>query len=55
MDILTKNIDLELNLPITTESIYNALAKRGIEPLRFAVVKVSDDILTLNVSYENLC
>lgn len=54
MDILTKNIELEVDLPITTLDIDKALAEKSIKPLRYAIVKVEGNILTINVTYENL-
>lgn len=54
MDILTKNIKFKSDLPIDLISMEKALADYNINnPLRFAIVKVDDNELTINVSYIN--
>ena len=54
MDIFTKNIDMEVDLPVDITDIEKKLAEDGINPLRFAIVKVDNNKLTINVTYDNL-
>lgn len=54
MDIITKNIDVKVNLPVTTEEIEKEFVKLGIKPLRYAIVNVTDNILKINVTFDNL-
>ena len=49
MDIVTKNIDVKVNLPVRTEDLEKIFEKQGIRPLRYSIVKVIDNILTINV------
>lgn len=55
MEITSKLIEIEANLPVDNIFIENKLTKMGIEPLRWAVVKVSENILTISLACENLC
>lgn len=54
MDIVTKNIEIEMDLPPETDKIYLKLAQSGIDPLRFSIVKVVGNIVTINVTFQNL-
>lgn len=54
MDIITKNIDMEVDLPVDMTEIEKKLSKSGIKPLRYSIVKVEDNILTINVTFDNL-
>ena len=54
MDILNKNIDLEVTLPLSTEDIDNYLKTLNIKPLRFSIVNINDNKVTINVAFENL-
>lgn len=54
MKIQTKKIDLELEFPISSEEIEKEIEKRGIKPLRWAIVNVSGNKLTISVAGENL-
>jgi len=54
MDIQTKNLNLKVDLPITTERIEKYFNDLDMFPLRYAIVKVDKDILTINVTFKNL-
>ena len=54
MDILTKNIEMEVNLPVETDYIDKALKNMGFNALRWAIVNVNDKKITVNVTFENL-
>ena len=53
MDILTKNIDLKISLPVNISELEAALSDMHV--LRYSIVKICGNIATINVSYENLC
>lgn len=48
--IISKMIDLEFTND--SKKIENELKKRGIDPLRWAVVDASDEKLILSVTYQ---
>ena len=52
MDILTKNIELKVSLPVKISEIEDALTNMSV--LRYSIVKIEGNIATINVSYENL-
>lgn len=54
MDILTKNIEMEVDLPVETDYIDKALKNMGFNALRWAIVNVNDKKITVNVTFENL-
>lgn len=54
MEITSKLIEIEAKLPVDNDFVENKLKKMGIEPLRWAIVKVQGDILTISLAYENL-
>lgn len=54
MEITSKLVEIEANLPVENSFIEKKLAEMGIEPLRWAIVKVSGNILTINLACENL-
>lgn len=49
--IISENIKLILKKPFDNEDIETALLKRGIEPLRWAIVSVDDESITVSISY----
>lgn len=55
MDIISKLIEIELTQVLSTESIEQKLIEQGISPLRWSIVKVDCNKLTISVAYENLC
>lgn len=52
--IVSKTITLEAELPVDNVYIENELIDSGIEPLRWAVVAVEGNVLTVSVSYQSL-
>jgi len=54
MEIISKLIEIEANLPTDNDFIESKLREMGIEPLRWAIVKVEGNILTVSVACENL-
>ena len=50
--ITTKNIELPKIKELTSEYIENEFKKLNIEPLRWAIVKVTKTHYVLTVSYE---
>lgn len=55
MEILSKLIEIEAALPVDNEYIEKQIHEMGIEPLRWAIVKVQGSLLTISLAYENLC
>jgi len=54
MEITSKLVEIEANLPVDNDFIEKKLAEMGIEPLRWAVVKVNGNILTVSLACESL-
>ena len=54
MEIISKLVKIEADLPTSTEFIETELAKMGLEPLRWAIVAVEGNILTISLACENL-
>ena len=54
MAIVSKLIEIEAEMPVDNEFIEAALHEIGILPLRWAVVKVDENNLTVSLSYESL-
>lgn len=54
MSIVSEILEIENNGNPTTEYVENELKKRGIEPLRWAIVKISNDFFTINVAYDKI-
>lgn len=50
--IISENIKVKIELPITAEKIEKAFRQKGIEPLRWAIVRVDGEVFTISVSYE---
>lgn len=54
MEITSKLVEIEADLPVDNDFIEKKLKKMGIEPLRWAVVKVNENSLTISLACENL-
>lgn len=54
MNVVSKIVDLDIDSPLTTEVIENKLNEMGIEPLRWAIVKVNGTRVTISLACENL-
>lgn len=54
MDIVTKNIEIEVDLPVNIADIRKKFTELKINPLRYSIVKVNKNILTINVTFDNL-
>jgi hypothetical protein len=54
MSILSKNIEIEMDLPLNADDIEKKLAELGIIPLRYAIVNIDGYKITINVAYESL-
>ena len=50
MQVKSELVEITNNGQITTEYIENELTKRNISPLRWAIVSVSDTIVTISVA-----
>ena len=50
--IISKNIKLKVNLPLTNLQIDNELAKLGLSAVRWAVIDIDKNVVTLKISYE---
>lgn len=50
MKVVSELVEIENNGQLTTEYIEQELTKRNINPLRWAVVSVSDTILKVSVA-----
>lgn len=49
--IVSENIKLTVEFPFDDEIIERALSDAGIKPLRWAIVKISENFIELSVSY----
>lgn len=54
MSIVSEILDIKNNGNPSTEYIESELKKHGIEPLRWAIVKISNDFFTINVAYDKI-
>lgn len=54
MEIISKLVKIKASFPIDNLVIENELKKLGIEPLRWAIVEVNQDVLTISLACENL-
>jgi len=54
LEIISKLIEIEADLPVDNEFIEAKLAELNIDPLRWAIVKCNGNILTISLAYENL-
>lgn len=52
MQIVSEIINIKNNNNPSTEYIESELIKNGINPLRWAIVKISKDFFTINCSYD---
>lgn len=50
MQVISELVEIANNCQPTTEYIENELTKRNISPLRWAIVSVSDTIITISVA-----
>jgi hypothetical protein len=55
MEIISKLVEIEAKWPIDNLSIEKELKAMGITPLRWAIVKIKGNILTISLACENLC
>ena len=55
MEIISKLVEINAVAPIDNHFIDRNLKKMGIEPLRWAIVNVKGNKLTVSVAHENLC
>lgn len=54
MEITSKLVEIEAELPVDNDFIAKKLKEMDIKPLRWAIVKVSENILTISLACENL-
>jgi len=54
MEIVSKLVEIEAKLPVDNDFVEKKLYAMGIVPLRWAIVKVKNNILTISLAYENL-
>lgn len=55
MEVISKTIEIAVDkLPPKSNFIENEIRNRGIEPIRWAIVDINDNTLTLSVSGYNL-
>lgn len=54
MEIISKLVEIEAELPVDNIYIEHKLQELGIEPLRWAIVGVNGNILTISLACENL-
>jgi hypothetical protein len=54
MEIISKLVQIEANLPVVNDFIEKKLAEMGIKPLRWAVVGANGNVLTISLACENL-
>ena len=51
MEILSKTVNIKNNGRPCTEYIENELNKLGIDPIRWAIVKISKEFFTIDTAY----
>lgn len=54
MEIISKVVEIEANLPVDNIFIENQLKEMGIQPLRWAITEVKGNTLTISLACENL-
>lgn len=54
MEIVSRLIEIEAEMPVDNNFIEAELKKMGIEPLRWAIVGINGNILTVSLACENL-
>lgn len=54
MEITSKLVEIETELPVDNDFIETKLIGMGIEPLRWAIVDVNGNILTISLACESL-
>lgn len=54
MEIISKLVQIEAELPVDNDFIELKLNEMGIEPLRWAIVGVNNNILTISLACESL-
>jgi len=54
LEVLSKLVEIEATLPVDNNFIEAKLADKNIIPLRWAIVKVNENKLTISLAYENL-
>lgn len=54
MEIISKLVEIEAELPVDNVYIEQKLKEMGIDPLRWAIVGVNGHILTISLACENL-
>jgi len=54
MEIISKLIEIETKFPIDNQLIEQEMHNMGFDPLRWAIVKVEGNILTISLACENL-
>lgn len=50
--IISKNFEIQIVRPVTTEQIEFGLSQLGIDPVRWAIVDVGENSVTVCVSFE---
>ncbi len=55
MEIVSKLVEIEAELPIDNSFVEAKLAEMGIHPLRWAIVGINGNFLTISLACENLC
>lgn len=54
MEIVSKLVTIETDLPVDNDFIEKKLREMGIEPLRWAIVKAEGNYLTISLACKNL-
>jgi hypothetical protein len=54
MEIISELVKISNNGNPSTEYIVSELQKKGINPLRWAIVKISKDFFTINTAYDKI-
>lgn len=55
MEIVSKLVNIEAELPLDNAFIEKKLYEIGIEPLRWAIVSIDNNVLTISLACKNLC
>lgn len=54
MQVVTESIEIKNNGNLSTEYIENEIRKMGLNPIRWAIVKISKHGFTIDITYDRI-
>lgn len=52
MEIQTKTVEIKFEKPLSLDFVKNELEKIKIDPIRWAITSIKDNIATISISYK---